>query len=227
MNQLATHDSHAIAAMVTALRAGGVVAAPTETVYGLMTRWGNDAGRERIYQLKRRSADKLLQMLAADLDMAVEAGVVREARLEQLAARFWPGPLTVVCAAAGGGSVGLRIPQHPFILAVLRELGEPLAATSANRSGEPPAAAAAAAVAGLDGEPDLLVDGGPVGTGAASTVVSILEPEVRLLRSGAITREAITAALQAAVPAPVPPARPRCPGTVRHPRLAGRDLRDA
>ena len=188
----------ALTALAAVLRAGGVAAVPTETVYGLVTRWNNPAGRERIYALKQRPDAKQLQMLALDLDMAVAAGVVREPRLEKLAARFWPGALTVVCAAgaAADSGIGLRLPAHPFIRELLARLGEPLAATSANRSGEPPATTADAAVAGLNGEPDLLLDGGPVIGGIASTVVSLLGAELAILRPGPIRLEDLQQALE-------------------------------
>lgn len=185
----------AVAAGAAVLRAGGVVALPTETVYGLATRWGHAPGIARIYELKHRAENKPLQMLAADLAMARAAGVLPDPRLDKLAAAFMPGPLTVVCRAADGGTIGLRIPQHAFTLALLRELGVPLAATSANRSGEPPGADAAGAVAGLAGEPDLLVDGGPIRQAQASTVVSLLEPDLKLLRPGPLTLDALKRAL--------------------------------
>lgn len=217
---------------VACLRAGGVIAAPTETVYGLMTCWENDAGRERIYRLKGRDKNKLLQMLAAGADAAATGGHVSpDERLTTLVERFCPGALTIVTPGPGG-SVGLRVPDCPFILAVLKELGGPLAATSANRSGTPPALTAEAAVAdlqgehlfegatsrskrdatpglpglagrngsprknnGVAGEPDLLIDGGPTRAGTASTVVSLMNPEMECLREGPIAFEDILARL--------------------------------
>jgi L-threonylcarbamoyladenylate synthase len=134
-------------------------------------------------------------MLAADLAVAMAAGVAADPRLARLAERFFPGPLTLVCRAVDGGSVGLRIPRHPFMRALLRELGGGVAATSANRSGEPPAGDAAAAVAGLAGEPDLLVDGGPVQDAQPSTVASLLEGGLRILRPGPVTEAELAAAL--------------------------------
>ena len=191
----AENFGRAVAMAVAALRRGGVIAAPTETVYGLMTLWGNTAGRERIFTLKKRAEDKPLQMLAANLGMAAAAGVGADPRLERLAARFWPGPLTVVCVGIRGSSIGLRIPQHAFIQALLQRLGKPLAATSANLSGEPAAADADAAVRNLAAEPELLVDGGPIRGAASSTVISIAGPEPELLRAGPISIEEVRAAL--------------------------------
>jgi L-threonylcarbamoyladenylate synthase len=195
----------AVRACAKALRAGGVAAVPTETVYGLVTLWDNAAGRQRIYELKRRPADKRLQMLAADLAMAQRAGVLPDPRLEKFAAKFWPGPLTVVCAAQSEienrkseicpDTIGLRIPDHPFMHALLQELGAPLAATSANLSGEPPGADADSAVARLDGQPDLVVDGGPIAEAAPSTVAAITGGELKILRPGTITESELRNAL--------------------------------
>ncbi len=177
------------------LKDGGVIVAPTETVYGLMTLWTNAAGRGRIYALKARPRDKRLQMLVPDLDSAAASGVVVDARLQALSAAFWPGPLTVVCPATCGNTVGVRIPDHPFVLRVLKCLGEALAATSANRSGEPAAGNVADALAGLAGEPALAFDGGPCCGGTASTVVSLLATDPVILRPGPITEADIIAAL--------------------------------
>jgi L-threonylcarbamoyladenylate synthase len=184
-------SSHAFGTIVkktvVCLRAGGVIVAPTETVYGLMTCWANAAGRERIYQLKARDTNKRLQMLAEDAGSAATAGqVFSDGRLSALVKAFCPGPLTIVTPGPCG-SVGLRVPDCPFILAVLKELGEPLAATSANLSGTPAALTAEAAVVNLQGVPDLVIDGGEVKGGTASTVVSLLQGDVALLREGPVT----------------------------------------
>lgn len=181
-------------AAVRHLEAGGVVAAPTETVYGLMTLWDNAAGRERIFALKRRPPEKRLQMLASDLAQAERHGVRPDARLRALSEAFWPGPLTVVCRAADGDTIGLRIPHHGFMHRLLVRLGSPLAATSANPSGEPPAADAASAIHGLDGAPDLLIDGGTVQS-LASTVVSLVGDALQVLRDGPIAAAEIGAVL--------------------------------
>lgn len=180
------------------LRTGGVIAAPTETVYGLMTRWSNVDGRERIVTMKNRPDGKHLQMLAADLETAVRHGVGPDERLTALATAFWPGPLTVVCPSRSGGTVGLRIPDHPFVRALLGALGEPLAATSANLSGEPPAVSADQAIARLQAPPDLLVDGGPVLRGGrASTVVALETGGIKVLREGPVSADALERALSA------------------------------
>jgi len=197
MKTLAEKSGEAVSTAVEILRNGGVIAVPTETVYGLVTLWHNDQGRERIYSLKHRPAEKRLQMLAGSLESAARAGVKGVPGLDRVAARFWPGPLTVILPAAGGDSIGLRMPNHRFLLNVLGELDEPLAATSANLSGRPPASCALDAVAELDGEPDLLIDGGSPSLtgGTASSVISLLGPDPVLLRAGAVTLEEFRAAL--------------------------------
>ena len=185
----------AVAVASVALRAGGVVALPTETVYGLAALWSNETARRRIFELKRRPEDKQLQMLAGSVQQAMRYGVLDDPRLRKLEERFWPGPLTVVCRASDGTTIGLRLPRHTLSLALLAELDEPLAATSANRSGEPAAADADTAVAHLDGAPDLLLDGGSIRAAQASTVVSLVDAEPKLLRAGTIALEEILVAL--------------------------------
>ena len=177
-----------------ALARGGVIVAPTETVYGLMCRWDDGGARERIVRMKCRAPEKHLQMLADSVARAQGAGMILDDRLQRLANAFWPGPLTVVGRALPGGTIGLRIPQHPLVLQIVQCLGQPLAATSANLSGQPAARDATAAVADLAEPPDLVLDGGPVAAegGQGSTVVDISEPgAVRVLRAGPITAAAI------------------------------------
>ncbi len=197
MLQLSSNAGDVVFQAVRCLRDGGVAALPTETVYGLMTLWRNAAGRERIYELKQRPADKRLQMLAASVAMAGQAGVIDSPALRALGKAFWPGPLTVVVEAADGETIGLRVPRHALLLEILAELGEPLAATSANLTGQPPALEAASATAGLAGEVDMLVDGGTVEVGEASTVVSVVGGELRILRPGPIAEAELRAALVA------------------------------
>ncbi len=193
METLLQDSPLAISRAAAELRSGHVIAAPTETVYGLMALWKSAAARQEIYRLKHRPADKRLQMLAPDVETAVMAGLKPNAMLKKIGAAFWPGPLTVIAEANDGDTIGLRIPNHPFILKLLRELGEPLAATSANLSGTPAAITPSDAVANLDGRPALLIDGGEVTVtgGASSTVVSIVGGELKILRQGPITQEDI------------------------------------
>lgn len=190
--------SVAMSRAAAVLAGGGVVLAPTDTVYGLLCRWDCAEGRERIRRMKGRSAEKPFQMLAESLDSAIEAGLVADERLRRVALALWPGPLTLVAPCSRGGTVGVRVPRHEFLLAVLRRLGSPLAATSANRSGEPPALDAAAGLARLAGVPDLVLDGGPIPApgGAASTVAELTsDGKLRILRPGPVSEDALRRAL--------------------------------
>ena len=197
MDTVLLDSPQAIRQAILALRGGNVIAAPTETVYGLMALWQSNSARQEIYLLKHRPADKRLQMLAPDVETAIRAGLKPNDMLQKIANAFWPGPLTVIVEANDGDTIGLRIPNHPFILKLLRELGEPLAATSANLSGTPAAVTPSDAVANLDGRPALLIDGGKVTVtgGASSTVVSIVGGTIKILRQGPITLQDIQTVL--------------------------------
>ncbi len=206
MKHFLESDPAALPAALQCLQEGGVLMLPTETVYGLITRWDNPEGRERIYAMKHRPASKLLQMMTADLPAAYQAGIHPSPELERLATRFWPGPLTVVAKATmppensplpKQDSIGLRIPNHPFLLQLMKEAKCPLAATSANRSGTPAAINYHDALDGLGEMPDLAVDAGviTVTDGAASTVVSLLENTPKILREGTISLQEIQQAV--------------------------------
>ena len=200
-------DPAGIEAAAARLRAGGLVAFPTETVYGL----GADARSGRavagIYAAKGRPRFNPLIAHVATLDQALVEGVFSpEARL--LAERFWPGPLTLVVPAApacsvcdlaraGLATVALRVPSHPVAHALLAAAGFPLAAPSANRSGRISPTTAAHVEAELGGRCDLILDGGPTQVGVESTVLSCLGADVRLLRPGGTTRDAVERALGA------------------------------
>ena len=188
----------AVTLAVGYLLSGAVLLMPTETVYGLMTLWNNQAGRKRIYAMKQRPEDKQLQMLAASLEQAAGCGLHVDTTLQKLAGAFWPGPLTMVCPAAEQQTIGLRIPACDFLLSLLKRLEQPLAATSANRSGLPPAVTLQDALQQLNGEPELALDAGEISQtdGVASTVISLLGDEPQLLRAGPITEKQIQECLQ-------------------------------
>jgi len=135
-----------------------------------------------------------LQWLVADLPMALSAGIIASAELNRLTTRFCPGPLTIVAPVVGGATIGFRIPAHPFVHALLQELREPLAATSANRSGEPPGTTLAAATTNLTEMPEVGVDAGQI-VGAASTVVDLSVAPWRILRAGPISQADLATAL--------------------------------
>jgi L-threonylcarbamoyladenylate synthase len=197
-------DPNALHYAVDVLRYDGLVAFPTDTVYGVGAPVFKADVVARLYPLKGRTADKAIAVLIAGLpDLArVAAAVPREAEL--LAEAFWPGALTLVlpkrpevpAAVSRFATVGVRVPDLAFTRALLESAG-PLAVTSANRSGAPSAVTAEEALAVLDGRIDLLIDGGRCPGGLASTVVDCTATPPRVLRAGPIDDEAIEAALKA------------------------------
>lgn len=180
------------------LRAGGLVAFPTETVYGLGANALDARAVARIFAVKRRPADNpLIVHVAGEHALAgVASDVTPLARA--LAAEFWPGPLTLVVAAAPGlpaavtgglGSVAVRVPNHPVALALLDAAGVPVAAPSANRSGRPSATTAAHVHDDFGDQLDFVLDAGPCELGVESTVVDARGDRPVVLREGAVTRE--------------------------------------
>lgn len=186
------------------LRSGGLVALPTETVYGLAADALNPAAVARIYQLKRRPATSPLIVHVASIGMARELAAVWPPEAESLARRFWPGPLTLVVnkqprvpaiVTAGLSTVGLRMPSHPVALEVIRRAGTPIAAPSANRFTEISPTTAEHVRRSLGPGIDLILDGGPCSIGIESTVLSLASPRPTLLRPGAVTQPQIEDAL--------------------------------
>jgi L-threonylcarbamoyladenylate synthase len=194
-------DSDDLDTAVELLRAGGVVAFPTETVYGLGADGLAAEAVARIFEAKGRPADNPLilhvgSFAAARALWRTDAG--RLALAHELAEAFWPGPLTLVLPSAPGvpalvtagqDTVAVRMPDHPVALDLLARFGGPLAAPSANRSGRPSPTTAAHVLATLDGRIDAVVDGGPTRVGVESTVLALDGERPRLLRPGSITAE--------------------------------------
>lgn len=197
-------DRSAIARAAAVLRSGGVVAYPTDTFYGLAADPRNDAAVSRIYEIKGRPAASAMPLIAGSRDQAAQAAGF-DAVADRLASAFWPGPLTIVLPAlpglaapvlGGGTTVAIRVPAHEIARALARELGFPITATSANRSGQPPAATAAdLGNAGLD-DVDLLLDAGPCRGGLPSTMVEAQGEGVRLVRAGAVAWERVLESLE-------------------------------
>jgi Sua5/YciO/YrdC/YwlC family protein len=165
------------------IRGGGVVAFPTDTVYGLGAAADDEIATKRVYRIKGRPVGMpLILMVAAESQL--EGWVHVDSRTEALIRRWWPGPLTLILHAIGGGTLGVRIPKHKVALALLRAAG-PLMTTSANLHGKDPAMTAeeAGALPGLAA----VLDGGKAPGGAASTVLDLTGPEAHVLREGAIS----------------------------------------
>lgn len=184
----------AVRKTVETFRQGGTVVFPTETVYGVGVLSGDAAALDRLRRLKGRSDAKPFQYLVSDVEMARRFGAVFTGGAAKLARNYWPGPLTLVVPdGTGTSTLGIRVPDSPFILAVCRELNRPIVSSSANPAGgEAPLDAAAADVFGDDA--DLLVDGGPATDGVASTVVRCDAGGYEILRCGGVDAEAIDAA---------------------------------
>ena len=185
------------------LRSGGIAAIPSETVYGLAANAFESEAVARIYQAKGRPAANPLIVHVATAAMARECAAEWPPMAERLAGRFWPGPLTLVVprspripdlVAAGGPTVGLRWPAHPFFQSVIRECGFPLAAPSANPSDQLSPTTAEHVVAGLGDRIPLIVDGGPCVVGIESTVVDVTGSRPRILRPGVISAEQVAEA---------------------------------
>jgi tRNA threonylcarbamoyl adenosine modification protein (Sua5/YciO/YrdC/YwlC family) len=186
-------DEAGIAQAASLLHRGELVAFPTDTVYGIGCRAGDDAALARLFAAKRRPPEKAVPWLVGSLDEVTGLGFRASQQARDLAARFWPGALTLVLPAADGEATqAFRVPDHAVSLALLAAAG-PLAVSSANRSGEPETLDAddvAIAFAGSD-EPSATLDGGRVPGGIASSVVDLTGQRARLVREGALSREEI------------------------------------
>lgn len=207
----------------TLLRAGRLVAFPTETVYGLGADATNDDAVASIFEAKGRPRFNPLIVHVSDLAAAV-ALVKFDDRARALASTFWPGPLTLVLprredcglsllVSAGLDSVAVRVPAHPVAQGLLRAVARPVAAPSANRSGAISPTEAAHVAESLGERVSLIVDGGACTVGLESTVVDLTGPQPAILRPGAVTREEVAAVLGCdVVEGGGDPAAPKSPG---------------
>lgn len=197
-------DPAALADAAEVLRRGGLVAFPTETVYGLGADATNPKALARLNQVKGRPPDKPYSWHVHSMDQVRALVPSIPPLAERLMERFWPGPLTIVipaCAVPGtagrpgarGEMLGFRWPDHPIAQAFLKACAVPVAAPSANRSGHPPPTDAAEVLEALDGDLDCILDGGPTRLGRESTVVEVVNGRLEIRREGAIAKEAILA----------------------------------
>ncbi|HEU5319605.1 MAG TPA: L-threonylcarbamoyladenylate synthase [Methylomirabilota bacterium] len=188
-------EAAVLAEAVGVLRAGGLVAFPTETFYGLGAAALQPAAARRVYDAKGRPTGKPVLVLVDSVEMAAALAETVSPAASALMARHWPGALTLVLRAgrrvpaevtAGTGTVGVRLSSHPVARGLVTALGEPVTAPSANPSGGAPPVTAAAVLEGLAGRIDLVLDAGPTAGGAPSTVVDATVDPPRIVRAGAV-----------------------------------------
>lgn len=216
-----------IEAAAAILRAGGLVGIPTETVYGLGANGLDPAAVRRIFEAKGRPQDNPLILHIPDPSWLERYCRDVPAAARRLAEQFWPGPLTMILprrtlvpdeVTCGLETVGVRCPDHPVTLDIIRAAGVPVAAPSGNRSGRPSPTCARHMLEDMEGRIQAVVDGGPCGVGVESTIVDLTLPVPRLLRPGGLPLEALEAVLgrvdvDRAVTAPLSPGeKPRAPG---------------
>ena len=177
------------------LAQGGVIALPTDTVYGIAASLSHPKALRRIYDIKGRLPGKPLPVLVSSPQAAERLVLEFSHDIALLLDRFWPGPLTVVLPArrgmpaevtAGGDTVGLRMPNHPLAIEVIAKAGGAVACTSANVSGDEPACSAAEVASAIGDSLDLILDGGVAPGGVPSTVIAVDADGLRVLREGAI-----------------------------------------
>lgn len=197
-------DPAAISAAVDVLRGGGIVAYPTDTLYGLAVDPHSDAAVERVFAVKVRERSAAVALIAADVLQAQEAGEFGASELV-LARAFWPGPLTIVVPAARGlskrlsgdlNTVGVRVPAHAVARALAAAFGSCITATSANVSGNPPSMTSDEVATRLEGRIDAVLDAGPAPGGPPSTIVEFTDGRPVLRRSGAVAWDRVLESLQ-------------------------------
>jgi len=195
---LLASDSKTIPRAIEILHSGGLVAFPTDTVYGVGALAFDDKAVESIYIAKDRPIEKAIPVLIADITDLEKVGMDIPGSAYRLASRFWPGPLTVLVpkkptlpeSVSATATVGVRVPDHDIARALLRAAG-PMAVTSANISGQQSPSTAEEVFAQLSGRIDLIIDGGKTPGGVPSTLVDCAGDEIKILREGPVSAEEI------------------------------------
>lgn len=195
-NGLPSSLAEQVLAAVTLLKNGGVVAFPTDTLYGLGADFSSPEAVQRVLDIKGRALEMGLPLLLADADDLALVAAAIPASVLALARRFWPGALTLVVSRSsavpdvitgGRETVAVRVPDHPVPVALARGLGRPITGTSANIAGRPAALTAEEVRSALGESVDLIIDGGPAQLGVQSTIVDATGPLLKLVRPGAIS----------------------------------------
>ncbi len=186
--KIISQDDYSAARVLNVLKSGGVVIVPTDTVYGIACDAENEEALAKIFAIKKRAAQKQIAWLVADLKMAGKY-VQIELALEEKLVRAWPGAFTGIFSSRDGAyTIGLRVPNYPSVQKLIRDFGRPVAATSANLSGEEPITKIADIIKtfGSDARIDLIVDAGDLPDSMASTVVDFTATPPTVLRKGSI-----------------------------------------
>lgn len=191
---------HAIEWAAEHLAAGGVIGLPTDTVYGIAASLRYTEAIERIFAIKQRPPDKPLPVLVSSTRALLQIARLRNQSIRALLNEFWPGPLTFVVPGVNGlpagvrgegGTVAVRLPNHPLAIEIIEKAGGAVACTSANLSGDRPALTAQEVASCLNGKLDLIIDGGLAPGGVASTVVTAEGNELRILREGGLPAQTV------------------------------------
>lgn len=180
-------DKKSISRAADVIKNGGLVAFPTETVYGLGANMLDEAAVSRLYEIKRRPRTKPFTVLISDIGVIERVwGCNLSAQARSLADKFWPGPLTMILKSASGEKMGFRVPDNKVTMMLVDEAKVPIVAPSANLSGNVPAKCAEDVLKEFDGKIDVIIDGGPSKVGIESTVVDLTAAVPKILRQGAI-----------------------------------------
>lgn len=202
---IASESSNALNLVATTLKQGDLIGFPTDTVYAAGAMASNAAGVARLYAIKQRSLSKPITILVSSFEQLQSVTQSIDPLAQKLIEKFWPGALTLILPrhqdqptilGAGGNTVAVRMPGHVMTLALLREVGAPIAATSANLSGKFSPLDAQEALLHLDGKVKFILDGGPCPAGIDSTVVDMSGGAIKVLRETAISARAIRQALE-------------------------------
>jgi len=177
------------------IKKGGLVAFPTETVYGIAANLLKEKALDKLYRVKRRPRSKPFTVHIADLGSIKDMGCRIEEETKALIDEFWPGPLTIILRSENGTKIGFRMPYSKVALDLIKAAKVPVVAPSANISGKHPPKSAAEVLSQLDGKIDLLIDSGRTKVGVESTVVDLTVRPFKVLREGAIKKETISKAL--------------------------------
>jgi len=185
---------------IVILKKGGVIAFPTETVYGLGACISIPEAVECVYRIKGRTRAKALPLLLSDISQVSQVSLAFPEIARVLGNRFWPGPLTLVvyksdkvpdAVTSGGKTIAIRVSSHPVAMALVEGLGFPITGTSANISGKPSPVTAEEVFSQLDNRVDLIIEGGKCPGGVESTIIDVTQKVPVIIRDGAISREVI------------------------------------